>query len=346
MASKQIRETALAEQALDSALHRGSTHFRGCLRAIADDVRRSRREDYPSLTRQYYNLTTDIYEYSWGQSFHFCRFSRGGSFSQAMIWHQHVLAASIGIKGDMKVLDVGCGVGGPAQEMVKFTGCYVTGLNLNKCQVNRADNYSKSAGLSHKFKFAMPFPDSFFNAVYAIEAAVHPPSLQGVHSEIRRVLKPGGVVGIYEWLMTDEYDNENLAHRSIRVDIEQAFGISNMVQVSNALEAVEAAGLGLEVHTDLAVDKDGPNAAPWYWPMSRDLKYMPTGWDLISALKHRVSVALALSLLWLLAAVHIAPPGAMKTLDIMAKGGDALATGGSQGIFTPMYLLIARKPEV
>ncbi|KAI8944151.1 delta(24)-sterol C-methyltransferase [Xylaria longipes] len=389
MESKQMRETALAEQsgtstgaissAFDSALHRGSTQFRGGLRAIVDkdkthhglamdeyfkhwdgqdveneteDVRRSRREDYFSLTRQYYNLTTDIYEYSWGHSFHFCRFSRGESFSQAMIRHQHFLAASIGIKDNMKVLDVGCGVGGPAQEMVKFTGCHVTGLNLSEYQVNHADNYSKSAGLSHKLKFvhgdfmAMPFPDSSFDAVYAIEATVHAPSLQGVYSDIRRVLKPGGVVGIYEWLMTDEYDNENLAHRSIRGDIEQAFGISNMVQVSDALEAVKAAGLELEVHTDLAIDKNGLNAAPWYWPMSRDLKYIQTGWDLISALKRRVSVALALGLLWLLAAVHIAPPGTIKIMDTMAKGGDALVTGGSQGIFTPMYLLIARKPEV
>lgn len=191
----------------------------------------------------------------------------------------------------------------------------------------------------------MPFPDSSFDAVYAIEATVHAPSLQGVYSEICRVLKPGGVVGIYEWLMTDEYDNENLDHRNVRVQIEQAFGISNMVQVSNALEAMEGAGLLLEVHADLAVDEDNLNTIPWYWTMSRSLTFVQTGWDLISALRHRVSVALVLGLLWLLAAIRIAPSGAMKTLNIMGNGGDALVTGGAQGIFTPMYLLVARKPK-
>ena len=32
-----------------------------------------RRDEYATLTRHYYNLATDLYEYGWGQSFHFCR---------------------------------------------------------------------------------------------------------------------------------------------------------------------------------------------------------------------------------------------------------------------------------
>lgn len=44
----------------------------------------------------------------------------------------------------------------------------------------------------------MPFPDNTFDAVYAIEATVHAPSLAGVYSEIFRVLKPGGTFGVYE----------------------------------------------------------------------------------------------------------------------------------------------------
>lgn len=191
----------------------------------------------------------------------------------------------------------------------------------------------------------MPFPDSSFDAVYAIEATVHAPSLQGVYSEIRRVLKPGGMVGVYEWLMTDEHDNENLAHRRIRVDIEQAFGISNIVKVSDSLRAIEAAGLELQVHRDLAVDEDGIDYAPWYWPMGGDLRYAQTLWDIISVFrKNRWSVKLASGLLGLLASVRIAPAGAKKTLDTMGKGADALVAAGSKRLFTPMYLLIARKP--
>lgn len=53
----------------------------------------------------------------------------------------------------MKVLDVGCGVGGPAREIVKFTGAHVTGLNINEYQVGRAGIYAEKEGLSDKLKF-------------------------------------------------------------------------------------------------------------------------------------------------------------------------------------------------
>ena len=39
-----------------------------------DEDRKSRRDEYATLTRHYYNLATDLYEYGWGTSFHFCRF--------------------------------------------------------------------------------------------------------------------------------------------------------------------------------------------------------------------------------------------------------------------------------
>ena len=95
----------------------------------------------------YYNLGTDLYEYGWGQSFHFCRFAYGEAFYQAIARHEHYLAAKIGIKDGDKVLDVGCGVGGPAREIAKFTGAHITGLNNNDYQIERATQYAKKEGL-------------------------------------------------------------------------------------------------------------------------------------------------------------------------------------------------------
>lgn len=102
---------------------------------------------------RYYNLATDLYEYGWSQCFHFCRFAYGETFHRAIARHEHYLAHNIGIRPGMKVLDVGCGVGGPAREIVKFTGAHVTGLNINEYQVARATNYARQEGLSHKMKF-------------------------------------------------------------------------------------------------------------------------------------------------------------------------------------------------
>ena len=53
----------------------------------------------------------------------------------------------------MRVLDVGCGVGGPAREIAKFTGANIVGLNNNDYQIERATKYAAKEGLSNQLTF-------------------------------------------------------------------------------------------------------------------------------------------------------------------------------------------------
>src|SRR2546421_5549217 len=74
----------------------------------------------------------------------------GEPIQQAMAFYEHRLAALMGLKLGMKVLDVGCGVGGHAREIAKFIGCEIVGITTNQCQVNRAIEETAQAGLSDK----------------------------------------------------------------------------------------------------------------------------------------------------------------------------------------------------
>lgn len=94
-----------------------------------------------------------MYEYGWGQSFHFCRFAYGEPFYQAIARHEHYLCAKIGIKSGDKVLDVGCGVGGPTREIAKFTGANIVGLNNNDYQIERAERYAAKENMSKQLTF-------------------------------------------------------------------------------------------------------------------------------------------------------------------------------------------------
>lgn len=189
----------------------------------------------------------------------------------------------------------------------------------------------------------MSFPENSFDAVYAIEATVHAPTLEGIYSQIFRVLKPGGVFGVYEWLMTEEYDNNNLHHREIRLGIEQGDGISNMCKVSEALDAMHAAGFELLRHEDLA---DREDHSPWYWPLSGELKYIQTLGDVFTIVRMtKWGRAIAHNLAGLLETVGIAPAGTKKTADSLALAADCLVAGGREKLFTPMYLMVGRKPE-
>ena len=53
----------------------------------------------------------------------------------------------------MEVLDVGCGVGGPAREIARFTGCNVTGVNNNGYQITRATRYAQKTGMDSQVSF-------------------------------------------------------------------------------------------------------------------------------------------------------------------------------------------------
>ncbi|SPO07324.1 probable DELTA(24)-STEROL C-METHYLTRANSFERASE (ERG6) [Cephalotrichum gorgonifer] len=313
------------------------------------ETREARTAEYATLTRHYYNLATDLYEYGWGQSFHFCKFSYGEAFYQAIARHEHYLAHCIGIKEGMKVLDVGCGVGGPAREIAKFTGCHVTGLNNNDYQIERATVYAQKEKLADQLAFVkgdfmqMDFPDNSFDAVYAIEATCHAPSLEGIYSEIFRVLKPGGVFGVYEWLMTDEYDNDNLHHREIRLGIEQGDGISNMCKVSEGLAAMDAAGFQMIMHKDLAASDDD---LPWYWPISGQLGYIQSVGDIFNIVRMtKWGRAIMHNLAGAMEKIGVIPVGTKKTADSLAHAADCLVAGGREHLFTPMYLMVGKKPE-
>ncbi|TVY45779.1 Sterol 24-C-methyltransferase [Lachnellula subtilissima] len=313
-------------------------------------IRDARRKDYATLTRHYYNLATDLYEYGWGQSFHFGRFTKGEPVKQALARHEHYLALKMGLQEGQRVLDVGCGVGGPAREIAKFTGCKVVGLNNNDYQIERATRYAQQEGLADQVSFMkgdfmqMSYPDNSFDGVYAIEATVHAPSLEGIYSEIFRVLKPGGCFSVYEWLMTEKYDNDNPHHRAIRLGIEQGNGICNMEKISVALDAMTKAGFQLELHSDLA-DIQGGDEIPWYWPLSGDLRYMQSIWDLPTLIRMtHTGRTVVHKFVGALETIGLAPKGTQKTADSLATAADCLVAGGKEKLFTPMYLMVGRKP--
>ena len=49
--------------------------------------------------------------------------------------------------------DIGCGVGGPAREMARFSGASVVGLNICDYQLKRAQAHLEKSGLKHLVSF-------------------------------------------------------------------------------------------------------------------------------------------------------------------------------------------------
>jgi hypothetical protein len=97
-----------------------------------------RNKDYATMVNSYYELATLFYEWGWGTSFHFAYRRKGESFGESIRRHEYYLAGRLGLRSGEKVLDCGCGVGGPYRNIAQFTGCDVTGITINEYQVSRA----------------------------------------------------------------------------------------------------------------------------------------------------------------------------------------------------------------
>lgn len=313
------------------------------------DAEERRLEDYNESTHSYYNVVTDFYEYGWGSSFHFSRFYKGENFASSVARHEHYLAYKAGIEQGDLVLDVGCGVGGPAREIARFTGANIIGLNNNDYQISKAKYYAKKYNLADQLDFvkgdfmAMDFEPETFDKVYAIEATCHAPKLEGVYGEIYKVLKPGGVFAVYEWVMTDRYDESNPEHRKIAYEIELGDGIPKMFSATVAREALRNVGFEIVENRDLADEDD---EIPWYYPLTGEWKYVQTLGDLGTFFRTSFfGRKITTTMVTVMEKLGIAPKGSRDVTMALEEAAVGLVAGGRAKLFTPMMLFVAKKPE-
>jgi len=301
-----------------------------------------RKENYAQMINHFYDLVTSFYEYGWGQSFHFAPRKKWESFEVSIHRHEFYLAHRLAFGPGMTALDCGCGVGGPARYIAVFSDAKVVGLNNNAYQVERAKKITHEAGLSDQVTYLkgdfchIPAEDETYDAVYGVEATCHAPDKKVVYGEMYRVLKPGRLFGIYEWVMTDKYDPTDAEHQRIKYGVEKGNGLPNLDTYNVAEDAVRQVGFEILDSRDLSYKSDA--ATPWFLPLSGSLT--------ISGFKHtRWGRWFTHKLVTVLETIHIAPKGTTEISRILCETADDLVTGGQLDIFTPCWFILARKPE-
>lgn len=300
----------------------------------------ARKKDYTTVVNHYYDLATDFYEFGWGHSFHFAPRHRWEALDSSIARHEMWLANRAGFNSNMKIIDIGCGVGGPLRTIAKFTGAKMTGLNNNAYQISRGERMIKAAGLAEKANFVkgdfmhIPLESETYDGAYAIEATCHAPDRVGVFTEIFRLLKPGGVFVTYEWCLTDKYDPNNPAHVSQKLGIEKGNGLPDLELISTVVDALKKAGFEVEEYFDVAPNSD----IPWYYPLTGRLT--PTGF-----FHTTIGKWIAHHGLQLLETLKVAPAGSATTLKVLQDGGTSLVDAAKSEIFSPMWWIKARKPQ-
>lgn len=119
------------------------------------------------------------------------------------------LADLAAIKPGMKILDIGCGVGGPARILAADFGCRVTGIDITESYVQAAEMLTERVGLSESITFRegnalnLEFDDGTFDVVWSQNAIMNIEDKKRLFQEIHRVLRKEGTLAI-EALMAGE----------------------------------------------------------------------------------------------------------------------------------------------
>ena len=108
------------------------------------------------------------------------------------------LARLLALKAGDRVLDLGCGIGGPSRYLAKTFGCHVVGLDLTPEFCRAAEMLTERTRLADLVEYRqgdaleMPFTEESFDVVWSQNVAMNIAERNRLYGEIRRVLKPAG----------------------------------------------------------------------------------------------------------------------------------------------------------
>jgi sarcosine/dimethylglycine N-methyltransferase len=108
-------------------------------------------------------------------------------------------AERIALTQDSRVLDVGCGIGGPARYLAHMYGCRVEGIDLTPELVETGRVLTERCKLTDRVVLQLgnaidlPYPDQTFDVVWCQNVAMNIADKAGLFAGVHRVLKPGGL---------------------------------------------------------------------------------------------------------------------------------------------------------
>ncbi len=138
----------------------------------------------------------------------------------------------------LRVLDVGCGLGGAARFVADRFGCHVAGIDLTADFVDAGRELCRWVGLEERIALHvgdaldLPFGDAAFDGAYMMHVGMNVADKRALFAEVRRVLRPGARFGVYDIVRTGDAalsypvpwaSDAAMSHLSDRGGYEKAF---------------------------------------------------------------------------------------------------------------------------
>ena len=156
---------------------------------------------------EYHDAMMTLLETIWGKGF----MAPGGAGSVA----KQVDGLDVAGK---RILDIGCGLGGPDHLLASDYGATVVGIDLEEHLIRRARATAVELGVDDRTEFLtvkagpLAFPADSFDVVLSSGAFTQIAEKQDMFEECLRVLKPGGALTSYDWMKSEGRYSEDMLY--------------------------------------------------------------------------------------------------------------------------------------
>jgi SAM-dependent methyltransferase len=113
-----------------------------------------------------------------------------------------VFADVVGETGP-RLVDVGCGRGGPGLWVAKASGAQLVGVDIARAGLEAGAAAAVALGVSAEYRLgsfeALPLEDDAADVVMSVDAFLFTPDKQAAFHELARVVRPGGRLAMTTW---------------------------------------------------------------------------------------------------------------------------------------------------
>jgi 27-O-demethylrifamycin SV methyltransferase len=214
------------------------------------------------LPEAHYDDVTQAWRHLMGESFHYGFFSSTESELDTATEELTRLMATRGELGaEHSVLDVGCGIGGPAMFLARNIGCQVTGISTSVVGIEVALENAAEHGLGDRLAFCVrdgmsnEFDDASFDRIWIMESSHLMSDKGAMIRDSCRVLKPGGRLVLCDIITHRDLPIKDVLKRAAEFDLlRRVFGRAKMETLVSYRGWCEEVGLVVEGLDDISAE--------------------------------------------------------------------------------------------